>query len=131
MARQRYVLDASALLCLLFDEPGAERIEAVLHGALISAASYAEVIGTLIDRGHSPEEAVADLTELDLDVVPLDRAQSEATGMLRDATRQAGLSLGGQACLALAKTSGRTALTTNRAWAGSAQSIGIEVELVR
>ena len=128
---KRYVLDASALLCLLFDEPGADRVESVLHGAIISAANYAEVIGKLIDKGHSPEEAVADLAELDLDVVPLDRAQSEKVGQLRQLTRQAGLSLGDRACLALAATSGRIALTSDRAWAGVAEAAGVPVELVR
>ena len=128
---KRYVLDASALLCLLFDEPGADRVESVLHGAVISAANYAEVIGKLIDKGHSPEEAVADLAELDLDVVPLDRGQSERVGQLRQSTRQAGLSLGDRACLALAAKSGRIALTSDRAWAGIAEAAGVLVELVR
>jgi len=38
MNRGGHVLDASALLCLLFDEPGAARVERVLSEALISAA---------------------------------------------------------------------------------------------
>ena len=45
------VLDASALLALFFDEPGAEKIEELLHQAaeadkplLISAVSWAEVL---------------------------------------------------------------------------------------
>ena len=131
MAELRYVLDASALLCLLFDEPGAERVEAALHGSSISAANYAEVIGKLIDKGQDPDEAVADLAELDLDVVPLDRAQGEVAGSLRRSTRQAGLSLGDRACLALARTSGRAALTADRAWADLADEIAVKVKLVR
>ena len=47
------------------------------------------------DRSQPAEEAVADLRELDLDVIAFDRAQGEAAGRLRSATRQAGLSLGG------------------------------------
>ncbi len=106
-------------------------MEAVLHGAIISAANYAEVIGKLIDKGHSPDEAVADLAELDLDVVPLDRSQSERVGQLRQSTRQAGLSLGDRACLALAATSGRIALTSDRAWVEIAETVGVSVELLR
>lgn len=131
MAEHRYVLDASALLCLLFDEPGAERVEAALHGSLISAANYAEVIGKLIDKGQDPAEAIADLAELDLDVVPLDRAQGEVVGSLRQSTRQAGLSLGDRACLALAKATSRTALTADRAWAEIAEKAGVAVALIR
>ncbi|WP_018264054.1 type II toxin-antitoxin system VapC family toxin [Methylobacterium sp. WSM2598] len=116
MTRPAYVLDASALLCLLFDEPGAARVEAVLHQACVSAANYAEVIGKLVDRGQSPEEAVADLRELDLEVIPLDRAQAEAAGGLRASTREAGLALGDRACLALAASRGAVAVTTDQAW---------------
>ena len=131
MTKRRYVLDASALLCLLFDEFGAEKVETVLHGALISAANYAEVISKLIDKGQSPEEAITDLTELDLEVVPFDRAQSEIAGSIRQQTRQVGLSLGDRACLALAKGSSRTAVTADRAWTEIAKHIGVEIELIR
>ncbi|GJD54101.1 hypothetical protein OPKNFCMD_6882 [Methylobacterium crusticola] len=127
MSKGGYVLDASALLCLLFDEPGADRVEAVLHGACISAANYAEVIGKLVDRGQAPEEVVANLRELDLDVVPLDRAQGEAMGALRASTRSAGLSLGDRACLALAADRSAVALPTNRDWAKLEVEVGVEL----
>ncbi|WP_128566422.1 type II toxin-antitoxin system VapC family toxin [Methylobacterium crusticola] len=127
MSKGGYVLDASALLCLLFDEPGAGRVEAVLHGACISAANYAEVIGKLVDRGQAPEEAVADLRELDLDVVPLDRAQGETVGALRALTREAGLSLGDRSCLALATSREAVAVTTDRAWKKLKADVSIEV----
>jgi PIN domain nuclease of toxin-antitoxin system len=39
-----FVLDASALLCLLFDEPGADRVEARLTRASVSAVNYHEVL---------------------------------------------------------------------------------------
>jgi ribonuclease VapC len=129
VSKRGYVLDASALLCLLFDEPGADRVEAVLYGACISAANYAEVIGKLVDRGQAPEEAVADLRELDLDVVPFDRAHGEAAGALRATTREAGLSLGDRACLALAASREAVAVTTDRAW--KRLKVEIDVEVVR
>ncbi|MFE1603306.1 type II toxin-antitoxin system VapC family toxin [Methylobacterium sp. ID0610] len=127
MSKAAYVLDASALLCLLFDEPGADRVEAVLHSACISAANLAEVISKLVDRGQTPDEAVADLHELDLDVVPLDQAQGETAGALRTITREAGLSLGDRACLALAASHKAVAVTTDRAWKKLTTDISIEV----
>jgi ribonuclease VapC len=127
VSRASHVLDASALLCLLFDEPGADPVERVLHSACISAANYTEVISKLVDRGQPAEEAIADLRELDLEVVPFDRAQGEAAGSLRSATRQAGLSLGDRACLALSLSRGAVALTTDRSWAGLNLNIPIEV----
>jgi PIN domain nuclease of toxin-antitoxin system len=76
-----YVLDASALLCPFFREPGAERVEAVMTGARVSAANPAEVIAKLVDRDIDAAGIVADIAELDLEVVPLDRAQAEAAGL--------------------------------------------------
>jgi hypothetical protein len=49
--RGGHVLDASALLCLLFGETGSDRVERVLPDAFISAANLAEVISKLVDRG--------------------------------------------------------------------------------
>ena len=66
-----------------------------------------------MDRGLDGNEALADLRELDLEVVALDRAQAEAAGLLRSATREAGLSLGDWACLALAQQRGASTLTTD------------------
>ncbi len=126
-----HVLDASALLCLLFDEPGAERVERVLHKALISVANLAEVISKLVDRGLDGTEALSDLRELDLEVVALDRAQAEAAGLLRSATCEAGLSLGDRACLALAQQRRAPTLTTDRRQAEVAGAIGVEVELIQ
>lgn len=127
MSEGGYVLDASALLCLLFREPGAERVEALMPGARVSAANLAEVIAKLVDRGIDEPAIVADLAELDLEIVPLDRAQAEASGLLRAVTRAAGLSLGDRCCLALARQLGATAVTTDRAWAGLQAGVAIEV----
>ncbi len=131
MSRGGHVLDASALLCLLFSEPGADRVERVLPEALISAANLAEVLSKLVDRGLDGDEALSDLRELDLEVVALDRAQAEAVGLLRSATREADLSLGDRACLALAQQRGAPALTTDRRQAEVADAIGVTVELIR
>ena len=59
----------------------------------------------------------------------MDRAQAEAAGVLRAVTRSAGLSLGDRACLALARSLGATALTTDCPWAGL--DCGVTVEAVR
>ncbi len=125
------VLDASALLCLIFSEPGADRVEAVMNGAMISAINYAEVKSKLIDRGVDPDEVETDLADLDLDVVPFDRDLADFAARLRPMTRSAGLSLGDRCCLALAKHRGARAITTDRAWGMLGASTGVEIETVR
>ncbi len=129
MSRAGAVLDASALLSLLFREPGAERVEALMSGARMSAVNLSEVIAKLIDRGAPGEVVAADLAELDLEVVDVDRRQAELAGLMREKTRGRGLSLGDRACLALAAELGATAVTADRAWASV--DVGVAVEVVR
>jgi ribonuclease VapC len=111
-----YVLDASAVLCLLQEEKGAERVAEALPAAVIGAVNYSEVVGKLVESGLV--EAVADglVDTLQLNVIPFDRIQARLAGALRAPTRRLGLSLGDRACLALAATAGATALTCERAW---------------
>ena len=49
------VLDASALLALLHDETGADRVASALDDALVSAVNWAEVIQKSVARGVSVE----------------------------------------------------------------------------
>src|SRR3954464_12961302 len=95
-----FVLDASALLCLIFQEPGADRVEACLPGARMGAANLAEVIGKLIDLGVDDEAVAQELAALNLEIVPPTPRQAETAGHLRATTRGLGLSLGNRCCLA-------------------------------
>ena len=113
---ETYVLDASALLCLLQEEPGAERVARALPAAVIGAVNYSEVVGKLAESGLD-EPTVDRLTDaLQLKVIAFDRTQARLAGALRLATRKLGLSLGDRACLALAAAEGATALTCERVW---------------
>ncbi len=121
------VLDASAVLALLQSEPGAAVVQAaVTTGAAISAVNLAEVVGKLADAGVPSAGIRAALAGLGLEIVPLDAALAERVGLLRPATRTAGLSLGDRACLALAEHRGLPALTTERAWVGLVGGIVVQ-----
>jgi ribonuclease VapC len=113
---ETYVLDASAVLCLLQEEKGAERVARALPAAVIGAVNYSEVISKLVESGI--DEATADglMDTLQLTVIPFDRRQARLAGALRATTRRLGLSLGDRACLALAGTEGAIALTCERVW---------------
>lgn len=126
------VLDASALLALLRDEPGAARVaDAIMPGALISAVNWAEVLSRLVDLGGDPQLIAA--TTLPpagagaVDVVPFDDVQVREVARLRSKTRSLGLSLADRAALALARLKGLPVLTTDRAWRSLHVSIRIEV----
>ena len=119
------MLDASALLALLNDEPGGEAVESALPHAAMSAVNLSEVVAKLIEGGM-PEEVVRPLLEgLSLDVHAFDADLAYATAVLRNSTRQLGLSLGDRACLALGLRLAAPVLTTDRAWA----DLDLEIEV--
>ena len=129
------LLDASALLAYLADEPGAGRVQgAIAAGAAVSAVNLAEVLSKLADRGADPEAAVAALTARGLlgaavAVEPFSAADAVAAARLRPLTRAEGLSLGDRACLATAQRLGLAALTADRRWAQL--HLPVAVELIR
>ena len=123
------VLDASAVLALLNDEPGAEAVSAHLPGAHLSAVNAAEVAGKLVDGGADPEQADEMLDRLGVRVEAFDRRDVVPVGRLRVVTRSLGLSLGDRACLSLAERLAVPALTADLAW--SDIDTNIEVRLIR
>lgn len=125
----KVVLDASALLCLLNDEPGADRVIDVLARCVIGTANLAEVVSKLRERGLSLDEVREALGGLHLDVRPLSPAQALAIGDLRPTTKALGLSLGDRACLALALDLQAEMYTTDAPLASV--DLGIEITNVR
>lgn len=123
------VLDASALLALLAEEPGADQVEALLEGAAMSTVNLSEVIQKSEQHGIDTEGLEFDLEALGVEFHPFDMPQSRATANVWARVPRAGLSLGDRACLALAGSLGRTAVTTDRRW--SAARHGIQVRVIR
>ena len=128
---ERFVLDASALLCLLKSEQGAERVLAVMPRAVISAVNLCEVYGKLADAGGSEDRIAQAIGGLHLRVELFDDEYARRAGMLRPLTRSLGLSLGDRACLALAQHREATALTTDRIWADLSDLVKVSVEVIR
>ena len=125
------VLDASAVLALLFAEPGAEIVRTHLRTGILGAANLAEVLAKLVDHGLPAPEAIRAVAILGLEVVPLNEAQAQRSATLRPASKAHGLSLGDRACLALAAERGVPALTADRAWTKLAKGSGIVVQVIR
>lgn len=122
------VLDASAVLALLNDEPGADRVWPHLPGAHLSAVNAAEVVAKLVDAGLDADAAVQALDRLGLRIQPFGRDDILPAARLRAVTRSTGLSLGDRACLALASRLRAPALTADREW--RRLETGVEVRLI-
>lgn len=123
------VLDASAVLTVYFDEPGADKVRAVLPGALLSAVNYSEVIGKALDRGEAFGVGLRKLAGMGLVIVAHDAQLARRAGELRPVTKRLGMSLADRACLALAERERVPVLTADRAW--SKLDLPIEVRLIR
>ena len=100
-----YVMDASALLALMQGERGGDVVDDLIidHECVASSVNIVEVGTRLVDKGLAPVHLARTLKELDVQVIDFDLEQALQSAALRQTTRQAGLSLGDRACLALAQ----------------------------
>lgn len=117
------ILDASAMLAYLRDEPGADLVAAaVAAGAAISTVNVGEVLSRVADRDADPARVARQMTDRGLldgaiAVEPFTTADAVEVARLRPLTRDLGLSLGDRACLALARRLDAPVLTADSAWA--------------
>jgi PIN domain nuclease of toxin-antitoxin system len=125
------VLDASALLALLKDEPGGEKVAEGLSASCISAVNYAEVVSYFIHAGMPASAVDAMLSPLPITIVAANADLATLAGRLRATTAEAGLSLGDRFCIALAVREGLPAWTADRQWRAISGQVGAEIVLIR
>lgn len=125
----KYVLDSSAILAFLNDEPGTERVAEALEEAVVSTVNISEVITKLIDAGIPEEQIKLVLGYLSCEIESFNLEDAWQSAKLRLITRDRGLSLGDRACLSLALKLGLPVLTADRVW--SSLALEIEVQVIR
>jgi ribonuclease VapC len=124
------VLDASAILALIHNEPGADEVAEALPGAVLGTVNLAEVVGKLVDANLDPTRLRALLSATGVTIEPLLAEDAELAGALRSLDGGRMLSLGDRCCLALTvRNAPAEVLTADRAWAGI--DLPIRVRLLR
>jgi ribonuclease VapC len=123
------VLDTSAVLAWLRDEPGADAVGPLLPDAVMSAANWSETRQKLLQHGVDAHRVTSRLCTLGVRVEPLTHADAVTAANLWALTRAAGLSLGDRCCLALGARLQLTTVTADAAWADL--DIDITVQLIR
>lgn len=120
------VLDASAVLAVIFREDGIDKVMASINDSVMSVVNLCEVLTASAKKGLDARAVKTLLDEFGiLWTAPDDVDALVASGFPSDL----GLSLGDRFCLALAAERGLPVLTGDRAWA--VLSPTVEVELIR
>jgi ribonuclease VapC len=124
------LLDVSALLAVVFEETGCEKVIPRLAVASISAVNYSEVLAKQIQRGANPARVVEGLRALGLETLAWDADLAELSVDLSPLGWTHGLSFGDRACLATARRLKRTVLTAERAWR-KLPKLAIDIQFIR
>ncbi len=124
------VLDASAILTVINDEPGAEKLTPdLLARAVGSTVNLAEVQTKLVSRGWTPEQAREDAISPLREAVSFDEEQARIAGDLVIQTRHLGLSLRDRACLALGIALKVPVYTAEKVW--KKLKVGVRIHVIR
>ena len=109
------VLDASAVLAFVQDEPGADVVEAALDGqAICGAANWSEMAQKVLSAGRDWDLVRALLLSYEFEVTPV--VVEDAEWAARRWTPGEGLSLADRLCLALGERVDGEVLTADVAW---------------
>lgn len=128
MNSTRVVLDASAILAVIHQEPGSDKLtRPLLEIAAASTVNLAEVQSKLVINGWRPDDAWDDATGVVREVFSFTPEQAKNTGSLIAETRGSGLSLGDRACLALGLELNAPVYTADRSWKNLKLAIPIHV----
>jgi ribonuclease VapC len=111
-----HLLDASAILAMMLEEPGSERVAEVLDVSDIHPINLTEVAKKLCQRKVERTDIEAALNALDIDGTDWTRQKAYRAGELLAANRAIGLSLGDAVCLIEASGRGLTAVTAEHRW---------------
>jgi PIN domain nuclease of toxin-antitoxin system len=124
------VFDASAILALLLQEPGAEMLTGeILINAVASTVNLAEVQSKLVTRGVPEERAWANTLSAVTAQEPFTGEQAKIAGSLIAKTASYGLSLGDRSCLALAIALKAPVYTTEKIWKNL--KVGVPIHVIR
>lgn len=125
------VVDASAVMALMLDEPGADVVIEVIRGSFMSTVNVSECCARGVERGAGPEDVLAIIASYDVETVAFDLTGALDAARLRRPTRQVGASLGDRAFLSLAERRRLPAFTADRRLATLASPLGLDIRLIR
>jgi len=125
----RHIIDTSAILAVIFGEPGQEMAARLAREATISTVTLAEIVTKCTEMGVPEHIALDYLQHSNIEVASFDQNLAILTGELYAKAPKGVLSLGDRACIATAIRLGGTAVTADRVW--SELDLPCPVEVIR
>lgn len=125
------VLDSSAVLAMVYNEPGGAKVRAAILSPLyvvaISSVNWCEVLTKISRKLPTITAAKLDAILPGVEVVPFGRPEAEQTASL--ARSCPNISMGDRACLALTRSLDSTAWTADKIWAQL--TVDVKVKVIR
>ena len=112
----KIVLASSALIALLKNESGSDRVESLLGQIVMSSVTVSETATVLLELGMSNREGQECLFPLISLIVPFDEEQAFYAATLSRQTKRMRLSFEDRACLALGMKMKVPVYTANKTW---------------
>ena len=129
MSKEKWVVDASAVLAAIQDEQGGEYVKKHIDRCVISAVNWSEVLQKLSSSGSEVEKIDAYLNALGLRVVDFTEDDGRISASLWASSKSLGLSLADRACLATGLRLKTKIITADRVW--KKLEINSQIHLIR
>jgi ribonuclease VapC len=123
------VLDASSILAVIFEEPGADIVIGHSDGALLSAVNLDEVLHKSARRDIAGSDVEQQLTKLGIVIVPFASADVRIAAALHPRVDRTGTSFADRACLALGIATGGPIFTCDGKWLNL--GLDLDIRLIR
>jgi PIN domain nuclease of toxin-antitoxin system len=114
MPEKVVLLDASAVLAWLQEEPGHEVVDPLLPQSMITSTNWSEVLQKIQQAGRDSERAGELLLALGLTVIPV--LPEDAVAIARWWSVKRHLSVGDRTCLAVGQRLRARIVTAEKAW---------------
>ena len=129
MSKEKWVVDASAVLAAIQDEQGGEYVKKHIDRCVISAVNWSEVLQKLSSSGSEVDKIDAYLNALGLRVVDFTEDDGKISASLWASCKSLGLSLADRACLATGLRLKTKIITADRVW--KKLEINSQIHLIR
>ena len=128
----KIVLDASVVLAVILNEPGARTVTKALKSTdvIMSTVNVSEVAARLHLAAWTKTDIESVVSSLRIRQFPFDSKAAMVTGEFRLKTQPFSLGLGDRACLATGYLEGCPVLTCDREWK-SLKIAGLQVQCIR